>query len=79
MKVPSVRVKPNSDNDAVEYVPLEGDHFVHAIVGKHGELRINSVCVQDDADIEKNKQELTTTPIIVWSANSWRRFNNGAA
>ena len=60
------------------YVSIEGDHYVHAYVGKQGELRVNSVRIQEDADIEKNKQELVTTELRVFNARVWRDFANGA-
>jgi len=79
MKKPEIEVKLYDANDAFTYVPLPGDHYVHAFIGKQGELRINSVRVAEDADIEKNKQELVITEYVVFAKGIWSFFQNTAA
>lgn len=59
------------------YEKLPGDTYIHALLGKHGELRIHSSKQNPDAEIEsKNLPKEVYTVIAVYNATEWESYHS---
>lgn len=79
MQSPRITVRTDDGNDAVAYEKLPGDAYCHALIGKHGELRVHSSKPNDDANIEsQNLPKEVYTVLAVYNQRVWRSYHPDA-
>jgi len=77
MQTPSIKVYTKRAGAPDVYAKFPGDTHIHAIIGKHGELRVHSSKLNTDAEIEsKNLPKEVYTVLAVYNAREWESYHS---